>query len=307
MATKHDAQRGEFLLDHQIDEFFIDRKSRNLTHSTLRWYEESLSTWRDFLITSNVDSTEGVTPNHLRRFILQLHRRRNEGGVVHVFGAIRAFLKWYENEFASEDWKNPLYKVKAPKRTEIIQEPIDLPDFQALLGTCDVGTFTGDRDRAMLLFLLDTGVRKKEFVDLLIRDVNLRTGDVLIRQGKGGKSRVVFAGARTRRALRNYLAHRDNPSKEESLWITRQGEGITYHGFRQAIRRRAIKANIKEPGIHEFRRAFAVNYLRNGGDIHTLQRMLGHADLRVIHRYLALVQDDLRTSHQKHGPVDNLF
>lgn len=58
--------------------------------------------------------------------------------------------------------------------------------------------------------------------------------------------------------------------------------------------------------MHEFRRAFAVNYLRNGGDVITLQRLLGHSNLSIINRYLALVSEDLRVSHSKFGVVDNL-
>jgi site-specific recombinase XerD len=70
-------------------------------------------------------------------------------------------------------------------------------------------------------------------------------------------------------------------------WLTDEGERLTYWGLNEVIRRRAKAAKVQKPGLHDFRRAFALNFLRNGGDIFTLQRLLGHADLQVLRRYLA--------------------
>jgi integrase/recombinase XerD len=74
------------------------------------------------------------------------------------------------------------------------------------------------------------------------------------------------------------------------------------------VRRRALKAGLdKEPSLHSFRRAFAIGALRGGVDLMSLQRLLGHADLSVIRRYLAQTEDDLQAAHRKGSPVDNLL
>lgn len=293
-------------IDRQLDDFMLDRKARNLSANTIRWYEYSLAKWRDFIIGQNVTDAQHITPNHLRRFIINLGRDHNEGGVVHIFGAARGFLKWYEAEYAPHGWENPLHKVKQPKKSDTVLEPLEMTNFHAMLGACNLGTRNGDRDRAILLTLLDTGLRKLELANLLIGDVNLNTGDVLIRKGKGRKSRTVFVGVKTRRALRNYLAHRQDVQKTDPLWTTPDDKALTYDGIRQVIRRLAARAGVKEPGLHDFRRAFAVNSLRSGMDVLTLQRLLGHADLRMINQYVRLVYDDLRESHRQHGVVDKL-
>ena len=90
------------------------------------------------------------------------------------------------------------------------------------------------------------------------------------------------------------------------MWLTRDGGQLTKGGIRELVRRRAKQVGIKAPGLHEFRWAFALNFLRNGGDIITLQRLLGHSSLVIINRYLALVDDDLKAAIEKHGVVDNL-
>lgn len=300
-------QSSKYLIDHHLDEFVVDRKSRNLTPSTIVWYEKTLPKFRDFMVSNGIEDTKDIEPTHLRRFILHLSHNHNPGGVVNVYGSARAFLKWYGDEFAPHDWQNPLRKVKNPKRPEKIQKPMELESFTKMLGVCPPGTFNGDRDRTMLLFLLDTGVRKQELTDLTIEDVDLRSGEVVIRSGKGRIPRHVFIGNNTRRAIRVYLSHLKSYQKDDPLWIKKNGKGLVYSSIRQVVRRLAGKAGVPEPGLHDFRRAFAVNSLRNGMDVLTLQRLLGHKDLRVIHKYVALVTDDLKKSHTQYGVVDKLL
>jgi integrase/recombinase XerD len=80
-----------------------------------------------------------------------------------------------------------------------------------------------------------------------------------------------------------------------------------YGGLRQIIRRRAEKAGIDPPPLHAFRRAFALASLRGGMDVYSLQRLMGHADLSVLRRYLAQTEADLQAAHERAGPVDHLL
>lgn len=230
----------------------------------------------------------------------------NEGGVHNIFGAVRALIGWFVVESAPPGWENPLKKVETPKRTEEIEQPISLVNFQKLLDTCSDKSFEDLRDKAIFLTLLDSGIRRQELVDLTVGDYNRATGSLLVKRGKGRKTRTTFIGFRTRRAINGYLVHRPSTKDTDPLWATQKGVKMKPEGIRQMIRRRAAQAEIKEPGFHEFRRAFAINFLRNGGDVITLQRLLGHSSLVIINRYLALVDDDLRASHSKHGVVDNM-
>ena len=93
--------------------------------------------------------------------------------------------------------------------------------------------------------------------------------------------------------------------KEHALWVTNTGTRLTYWGLRQIIRRRANKAAIKIPRLHDFRRAFALQCLRNGMDVYSLQKLMGHSDLQVLQRYLAQTTEDIRKAHLLKSPVDN--
>ncbi len=309
MPVNHAAKQKtdhKSLLQREIDEFIIDRQVRNLSRRTVAWYKNSLRVLSEFLTEKSIDATEKITTSTIRHFLLSLpDKGYSQGGVNNLFGAIKAYLHWYADEYEPKDW-NPLAKVKTPKRPKEIQQPLSLTTFQRLLSVCSGKDFNSLRDKAMLLFLLDTGVRKQELTDLRIGDIDKVSGQVFIRSGKGRKSRVTFIGKQAKKALSAYLRLRKGTNDESPLWATVEGGALAYHSIRQVIRRRAIEADIKEPGMHEFRRAFAINYLRNGGDVVTLQRLLGHSDLTVINRYLALVDEDLKISHAKHGVVDNL-
>ena len=298
----------EVSLERDLQEFLIDRKARNLAPKTIAWYSHSLGIFRSYVREQGVETVAQVSPGLVRRFILHLTETgHNAGGVNNIFGAVKAFLRWYEAEYAPQGWRNPLYRVQTPKRPLEPLKPLELSDLRVMLAACQPRTFTGDRDRAMLLFLVDTGVRQGELADLRVGDIELSSGSVLVRRGKGRKPRTVFIGAKTRRSLMAYLRHRPVIEEGQPLWLTYTGDKLTKNGIREVVRRRAAQAGIPMPGLHSFRRAFAINSLRNGMDLVSLQRLLGHTSLQIINRYLYFVDDDLKRAHEEFGVVDRIL
>jgi integrase/recombinase XerD len=193
--------------------------------------------------------------------------------------------------------------LKAPKISTQPLEPIELSDVAALVHTCTSGSFLDYRDKALLVFLLDTGARAREVLQIDIEDIDLVSGATIIHRGKGGKARTVFVGKSSRKTLRTYLKHRydNNPA----LWVTDETERLEYSGLRGILGRRAKQAGVKAPSLHSFRRAFAINMLRAGVDVFSLQKLMGHADLQVLRRYLAQTTDDIAQAHRIGSPVDN--
>jgi integrase/recombinase XerD len=246
-----------------------------------------------------------VTPTVLRAFLLELEKTKHKPGGIHAyFRTLRAFLKWYQNEFDRADWLNPMRKIHAPKVPTEPLDPVSLDDVRALLAACQGKRFTAGRDRAIILTLLDTGARANELLRIDFADCNTITGDVLIRKGKGSKPRTVFIGRVTRRALRGYLKLRDDNSP--ALFVSDDGERLSYDGLRGVMTRRAKLAGIRPPALHGFRRAFALNMLRAGVDTVTISRLLGHGDLQMILKYVKQNSDDLRDAHSRASPADKL-
>lgn len=286
-----------------IDAFLIDRKAQNLKPGSVQFYKEKLVAFLAFCETQAITRISQITPNDIRQFMLALEAGHNAGGCHTFYRGIRAFFLWYEYENEPENWQNPIKRVKAPKVAFEPLEPIPLPVFRALLKTCGQD-FTGARDKALLLCLLDSGARANEFLNINLDDLDVTAGSILIRSGKGSKPRYVFIGKEARRSLRRYLNKRNDGNL--ALWITDEGERLAYDGLRAILVRRSKQAGVVYYSPHAYRRAFALGCLRNGMDVFSLQRLMGHSDLQVLRRYLAQTDGDLSTAHRLYSPVDHI-
>jgi len=208
------------------ESFLIDRQAAGLSRYTLKFYRQFLIPFIKHCNANSLTLIYDISPDHLRRYFLTLSETHNSGGVHAAYRTLRAFFRWLVNEeVMSPEWKNPMLRVKPPKVATEPLEPISLQDVRALMGTCQRGTFTGHRDYAILLFLLDTGARAQELCNTTIQDADLNTGSVMIRFGKGGKTRMVFLGRKTRRALRSYLRLRHDNSP--ALFAAMNGDHLS--------------------------------------------------------------------------------
>jgi len=273
---------------------------------TQRFYRMKLEAFVNWLDTQAVKTVTELTPEVLRAFLIYLGEHgHNAGGVHAAYRTIKTFLRWYVNEFEPLEWRDPLRKVKPPRVDVVPLEPVPLEHVRAMLETCKRGKFTDERDRAILLFLLDSGVRAGELLALDKPDVDALTGDVLIRKSKSRKPRTVFIGRTARRALRAYLKLREDAAR--ALFVTDEFERLRMAGLRQVMVRRAKRAGVPVPTLHSFRRAFALAMLRAGVDLLTIARLLGHSDLSLLERYIRQNAEDLRGSHERGSPVDGML
>lgn len=310
MSVLKTQDQGTIVLDQQdylailIESFLIDRRSQGLSSETISFYTKKLKYFLKYCEGQALTQVSQLTSDLIRRYILELSETHNPGGVHACFRPLRTLLYWIEDEeIMPQGWKNPIRRVKAPKLPTEPIEPISVEDINLLLKTCE-SNYSGVRDKAMMLGLLDTGARAKEFLNINLEDVELATGSILIRQGKGRKPRLVFLGRKSIRAIRAFLRarHDNNPA----LWVSIHGDRMTYAALRCLLRRRAQLIGLKDiPTTHDFRRAFTLVMLRNGVDIFALQKLMGHSDLQVLRRYLAQTDQDIQTAHMRGSPVDN--
>jgi len=290
-------------LEPWMQSFILDRRASNKSKKTISWYEWHLNQIHSYLSEiQSVSRVSQITPDIIRRYLLYLEAKGHSAGGIHGhYRAIRAFLNWYELEANPPNWVNPIKRVKAPRQPKEPIQGIEIDSMRALLRASKGKEFTDIRDSALFLFLLDSGVRAMELLNINLADMDLITGSVLIRKGKGSKPRMVFLSESTRKALRAYIRIQD--SDDPALWVTQAGKRLTYNGLNEVLRRRASQAGIPKPGLHDFRRSFALNFLRNGGDIFSLQKILGHSSLDILKSYLAQTDKDLSIAHRKNSPV----
>lgn len=293
-------------LNHCVNSFIYDRKAQNLAEGTIGFYQTKLKLLLGYLGLLGISKITDITSQITRDYLIYLDEKgHNPNGIHAAYRALKAFLNWWEGEFEPQNWRNPIKKVKAPKVPMEILEPVKSEEALQLLSVCDTKSILGVRDCAIILTLMDTGVRASELLAISRKDLDLDSGKIIIRKGKGNKFRIVFISAKTQQSIRSYLKVRDDFS--QSLWVTKTGNPLQYSGLRQIIRRRAKDANISTPPLHSFRRYFALQMLRNGVDIFSLQKLMGHSDIQILRRYLQQTEEDIRSAHKLGGPVTQLL
>ncbi len=284
--------------------FLHARRAEGRATDTLEFYRKRLEAFGRFCAWRHVDSVETIDADLIRCFLIKLEEDgHNPGGIHSYFRTIKTFLRWYEAEIDDPAFRNPIKKIKAPKVPQEIIAPVELADVQRLVAVCG-SDYQGVRDKAILLTLLDAGPRVSELTNFDVADLNAFTGELVIRKGKGQKGRINFLGQRTRRAVRAYLKRRGNAPGP--LFLNRHRCRMKYPAVRSVLTRRARQAGLASvPSPHDFRRAFALNCLRNGMDLLSLQRLLGHTDLSVLRLYVKQTAGDLQVAHAAGSPVDH--
>jgi integrase/recombinase XerC/integrase/recombinase XerD len=222
---------------------------------------------------------------------------------------LRAFLNFCVDEGTLN--QSPLRNVKPPRVPVEQIQPFSPEQVQALLNAT-ARSEEKNRNRAILLLLVDSGMRVSEMCSLRVSDVDRTTGQIVV-VGKGNKRRTVYTGATSRRALGRYLqVQRPNATPEEALLHgdgdAGAGVGLTPNGVRLMMRRLGKNAGLTGVRVspHTARHTFAVNFLRGGGNLFELQALMGHKSLAVLRRYVALAQTDLEQAHRRASPADRL-
>ncbi len=211
-----------------------------------------------------------------------------------------------------------MLSIKAPKALPAVVDPLSRDEITRILKACDqmrpaqtVGrvSFTMQRDqalrdRAIVLVLLDSGLRASELGNLTVGDVDLASGKITVTLGKGAKDRIAYLGKATRRILWRYLASRSKPRSDEPLFVTRDGHFMTPNRLDQLFDHLGERAEVAKLHPHRLRHTFATEFLRNGGNLLALQRLLGHSSLEMVKRYAAIVDADLERAHETGSPAD---
>ena len=287
-------------LGRAVNAFLLDCEARNLTTGTLRFYHQRLSTFLTFLDGQGVTDPTQMTPALLRTFIASYAKHSPYYQHQHA-RAIKTFCGFLVREGSLTD--SPMRVVRMPKLPKEVLDPFDAGDVHDLLDACEC-----DRDRAVVLTLLDSGVRASELLALDVGDFDTLTGALRVRLGKGRKQRVTFVGSQTRKVIARYLAERGKVGPSEPLFVTLTGgTRIQFFGLQSLLHRLGRAADVKPVGAHRFRRTFAIESLRAGMPLPQLAALMGHEGLAVLQRYLRLVDDDLRAAHEAHGAVDSLL
>jgi len=295
-----------------LDGYTLYFNSRHLSPYTYKDYCNTFRKFANFL--ENDPPIEDITLKQVEAFLAA--QEVTNKTILNYHTGLSALWTWaLEDGLVKEQI---LHKVKRPKPEKREIKPYSEVDIRAMLGALDKSKSytrrgkkesdhslsTAIRNRAIILLLLDTGIRSSELCSLRIHHTDLTNRHILV-MGKGSKERMLPFCSRTGRALWRYLATRQDDSANEYLFLTDNDTPFVRDHLRKTLWRIGQRASVSGAGVHRFRHTFAINFLRNGGDPYSLQRLLGHSTMEMVLRYLSIAQADLDKNHKLASPVDN--
>jgi integrase/recombinase XerD len=319
-------------LSKSIDGFLKFKTAEGLSQRTITSYEYTLNHWLNYIGDRSVSE---IQPSDLTGYMAWLRTEykpvRFNGSkeplsaksIRNVWVTFRSLFGWLHVEFK---YPNPAIEISAPKFQKHPVETFTKEDVEKILKACVYSRESQTeerkkfvmrrpstyRDQAIVLVLLDSGLRATELCSLTINDVDLKTGKVTIRHGvtggaKGGKGRTVYLGKVARKAVWRYLAGReDGDDSRAPLFISQADRPFNKDSLRVLINRLGARAEVKKTYPHKFRHTFAITYLRSGGDVFTLQSLLGHGSLDMVRHYAQIADVDVEQAHRKASPADNM-
>jgi site-specific recombinase XerD len=295
-------------LPNLVEAYLLACRAEGKSANTIRWYEQKLRGFLDFLSSRRLAlQPAGITPEILRGFIVHLQSTNVSAftarGYVQV---VKGVFSWLEEEGYVSD--NPIRRVRLPKTPRYVVKPLQEDEVHNLLAAVDPRTPAGSRDLAILLLLLDTGMRLGELAGISVADGESALRDGMLRVfGKGARERFVPVGATTQNALRRYLQLHRQDGHPQSLFLGSSRRPLTDEGIRQVVRRMARRAGVTNVHPHRLRHTSAITFLRAGGDVFVLQRILGHSTLAMTRNYVTLADADVKAAHVRASPADRLY
>lgn len=317
-----DVNKDSIELEVLVKHFELFNLTEGKSPKTVSWYNKSLKLFHRFLSSQKkstilCDLDEAV----VRQFILYLqsidkwqdnpfvppqHTKLAAITIQTYVRALRGFFNWLFKEGYTTE--NRLATLRPPKAPTKIVKVLTQEEIAVILACLNQNTNSGSRGSAIMLLLLDSGLRLSELTNAKFEDVNIQGGYVKV-MGKGAKERIVPFGVSVQKALLRYVLHfraeSINPSTA-NLFLSVDGYPFTQNTLKMIVKRISVKSGVRRLHPHLCRHTFATNYLINGGDVFSLQQILGHTTLEMVRHYVTLASSQVTIQHRKFSPMDRL-
>ena len=304
-----DIDMTQMELDKLILHFEQSNKAEAKSPKTVAWYSEMLTDFARFLTGKGGRAVLAeFNIDLVREFII--HEQTRGLSPFTVQGKVRslkAFASWLSNEGYTKE--NLLLNLKLPKAPANLIEPLTTAEIERLLSCQNPLTALGCRNIAILVLLLDTGLRVSELCGLRTDDAHIEEGYLKV-MGKGSKERVVPIGGLAQKMHWRYILHfRPDPTMEADnyLFLTLDGKPLKTNAIKLMLRRWGKRAGVPRLHAHLCRHTFATNFLNHKcGDVFRLQQILGHSTLEMVRRYVHFASAQAMIKDRPSSPVDHM-
>lgn len=287
-------------LESVINEFLVVQLIRGNSQRTVEYYTLSLNLFVEYVGNMDIEKLNLVD---LQNYYIYLKSRGVSSVTIQTYiRALRAFLNWcYDEDYISVKLTD---KFKLPKAKQIYLDVLSDYEIAVLFQIFDTKTFLGLRDYCICALMLDSGLRKNEVVTQSVFGCRYLDGYIIV-NGKGNRQRVVPIGFNTRKHLMKWDTLIKNLDGD-ILFRKQDGEPITGNTIKQLFYRLKEVSGIKRLRPHLLRHTFATRFIENGGDVFTLQCLLGHTTLDMSRKYTHLSSAKMVERYHAFSPLDNI-
>ena len=303
----HDVDKTGIPVSDLVRSFLMHQEDRNHSPKTVRWYQDMLGRFASFL--GEDARLREVTVDSIRAYQRACRDQDVSKFTLHAYArTLKTFLRWLHREAYLDSllWEK-VDMPKVPKYDDVAIDVLNDEEIARLLSAFDTGTDVGCRDRAIVCLMVESGLRLDEVVQLRTADVHLK--EMLLKvHGKGDKEQYVPIGPTTQKALSRYAEHFrvSADPRTPSFFLNIYGEPLGYEAVKSTFGRLAKRTGIDRLHPHLLRHTAATRMLGNGADLHSVQRLLRHSDVRTTLGYLHLAPEQLQEKMKLYSPLSGV-
>ncbi|MGN0919530.1 MAG: tyrosine recombinase XerC [Alphaproteobacteria bacterium] len=288
-------------------EFLVSE--RRLSLLTAESYLEDLKEFFTFLLDAlgkevDLKDLEDLKITDFRAFLAwRADNKISKSSIARGVSALKNFFRFLAREGLIEN--KAVMAIRSARPNKTLPHPLSVKqalDFLKLAKTLAKEPWQGQRDVALFTLMYGTGLRIAEALSLKVRDVPLNA-DAMIITGKGGKQRLIPLQAKVRESIQKYLSVHPCHSPDAPLFVGARGDKINPGVVQRAVRRIRAAMNLPDTVTpHALRHSFATHLLQGGGDLRSVQELLGHSSLSATQRYTEITLQDLDRVYKKAHP-----
>ena len=290
-------------LQEGIEEFYLDCEARNLRPGTLKHYRDSVRQIYKVVPAETIISSIDEDTWDTYKITLRQKAVLNDMSIYTYGRDFKTILRY----FMKQGWL-PHMELSLPKADKAPTETYTDEELQKLLKKPNLKrcSFTEYKCWVMVNFLLSTGVRQNSLINIRIKDIDFETETIHINVTKNRKPLLIPMNDDIKRVLQEYIRYRQSNDLDDYLFCNEYGfkltKGTAYHSMYEYNKRRGVE----KTGLHRFRHTFAKKWVLMGGNVVTLQKVLGHSSLEITQNYLNLLVCDIKQDIDEFNILRNL-
>lgn len=291
-------------LKNAVDEFLIEQQIRGNSNATVLHYSRCLGLFCKYNnFSARFISSFSVAD--CKKYLLYLKSKDISTITIQTYiRALRAFFSWCYAEGYIETNISDNFRLPKAKRKTI--DVLTDDEIQRLFKCLKGKEFLKVRNYCIVALMLDSGLRLNEVVTLQLDKIHIAEGYIIV-NGKGNKERFVPLGLNSKKALLRYVSLLPIMDKQTPLFVKDTLIPINQSTVKQLFRRLKIQSGITRLRPHLLRHTFATRYLENGGDIYSLQLILGHTSLEMVKKYVHLTTSKTVVNFANFSPLDKVL